>query len=227
MAVSLQDILKQIRDAEIKAHRPPHSVQILAASKQQSTTVIESLYQQGQRAFGENYLQEALIKQEALKHLAIEWHFIGHLQRNKTKKIAEHFDWVESVDNELIAKRLNDARPLNLPPLNICLEVNVDNEANKSGVSFADLPTLAKIVSTYPRLHLRGLMAIPKASEDQTETQQAFQRLHKAFQSLIHQGFPLDTLSMGMSADYLLAIQEGSTLVRLGTALFPARKKFS
>lgn len=214
---SRHSILTRIRDAEMLAHRTPHSVKLLAVSKQQSIEAIAALYEQGQRLFGENYLQEALEKQTALNHLDIEWHFIGHIQRNKTKPIAEHFSWVQSVSNELIAKRLNDAHPLNLPPLNICIEVNLDNEPQKSGVSLTNLPTLAHFIQSQPRLHLRGLMAIPQAN---TSPQLAFQKLKTAFDTLNNQGFLLDTLSMGMSADFELAIQEGSTMVRLGTALF-------
>ncbi|HEU5280891.1 MAG TPA: YggS family pyridoxal phosphate-dependent enzyme [Gammaproteobacteria bacterium] len=195
----------------------PPSVALLAVSKQQSIEAITELYQQGQRAFGENYLQEALIKMEALKHLNIEWHFIGHIQRNKTKKIAEHFAWVQSVDSELIAKRLNEARPTNLPPLNICLEVNVDNEPNKSGVALDAVLPLAKVCLSLPKLRLRGLMAIPKAN---TDPHHAFQTLRNIHDTLNTLGFSLDTLSMGMSADYELAIEAGSTMVRLGTALF-------
>lgn len=197
-------------------HLPSH-VTLLAVSKQQPIEAITELYQQGQRAFGENYLQEALSKMEALKHLNIEWHFIGHIQRNKTKKIAEHFAWVQSVDNELIAKRLNDARPDHLPPLNICLEVNVDNEPNKSGVALDAVLPLAKVCLTLPKLRLRGLMAIPKAN---TDPRHAFQTLRKTYDTLNTLGFSLDTLSMGMSTDYVLAIEAGSTMVRLGNALF-------
>lgn len=197
-------------------HLPSH-VTLLAVSKQQSIEAITELYQQGQRAFGENYLQEALSKIEALKHLTIEWHFIGHIQRNKTKKIAEHFAWVQSVDSELIAKRLNEARPDRLPPLNICLEVNVDNEPNKSGVTLDAVLPLAKVCLTLPKLRLRGLMAIPKAN---TNPEHAFQTLRETYDTLNQLGFSLDTLSMGMSADYELAIKAGSTMVRLGTALF-------
>jgi pyridoxal phosphate enzyme (YggS family) len=195
----------------------PRSVILLAVSKQQSIEAIAELYQQGQRAFGENYLQEALTKIEALKHLTIEWHFIGHIQRNKTKKIAEHFAWVQSVDSELIAKRLNEARPDHLPPLNICLEVNVDNEPNKAGVALDAVLPLAKVCLTLPKLRLRGLMAIPKAN---TDPRHAFQTLRETYDTLNQLGFSLDTLSMGMSADYELAIEAGSTMVRLGTAVF-------
>lgn len=195
---------------------PPH-ITLLAVSKQQPITAILELYEQGQRAFGENYLQEALGKMEALKAIDIEWHFIGHVQRNKTKKIAEHFSWVQSVDSELIATRLNDARPTHLPPLNICLEVNIDNEPNKSGVALEAVLPLAQHCLTLPNLRLRGLMAIPKANTDPLP---AFQTLRKTFDTLNTLGFSLDTLSMGMSADYTLAIQAGSTMVRLGNALF-------
>lgn len=205
--------------ANILKHCPP-SVLLLAVSKQQSIDAMIDLYHQGQRAFGENYLQEALVKIEALKHLDIEWHFIGHIQGNKTKKIAEHFAWVQSVDSERIAKRLNEARPANLPPLNICIEVNIDDEANKAGVTLEALPALAKACLALPNLRLRGLMAIPKVSDNPLEKKQAFLALRTAFDTLNTQGFSLDTLSMGMSADYPLAIECGSTLIRLGTALF-------
>lgn len=212
---ALAKVLKRIEDARLDST----PVALLAVSKQQSVANILALYQQGQRAFGENYCQEALSKMDALKTYPLEWHFIGHCQRNKTKKIAENFDWVQSVDSPLIAKRLNEARPAHLPPLNICIELNMDDETSKAGIPLSALHSLADICLRLPRLRLRGLMCIPK----KTQAIQAFKACKAAFDALHRQGIPVDTLSMGMSADFETAIQAGSTMVRIGTALFPPR----
>lgn len=224
MLLTLNQLQRHIRDLEIKYHRPPNSVRCLAVSKQQPLDAIEALYHQGQHAFGENYLQEALTKIEALSHLSLEWHFIGHIQRNKTRKIATQFQWVHSVDSELIAARLNEARPTHLPPLNICLEVNVDGEQSKSGVAPHELLTLATACAQHPRLKLRGLMTLPEATNTLDEQRRAFKTVAALFRTLNSQGFHLDTLSMGMSNDYEAAIAEGSTMIRLGRALFGERK---
>jgi pyridoxal phosphate enzyme (YggS family) len=184
--------------------------------------VIEA-YNQGQRHFGENYLQDALDKISANPHKDIVWHFIGALQSNKTRSIAENFAWVHTIEREKIAQRLNDQRPAELPPLKVCLQVNISNEANKSGVSLADLSTLAAQVDALPRLELAGLMCIPAANQPAAKQQQAFADMAMA-QEQLQQTYPkLTQLSMGMSADLELAIAHGATMVRIGTDIFGAR----
>lgn len=211
-----------------KTHNPsdiPKSipVKVLAVSKQQSIESIQALYAAGQRAFGENYLQEALGKIEALSALEIEWHFIGHVQRNKTKKIAECFAWVQSVDSALIAKRLNDARPKDLPPLNVCIEVNISGEESKSGVKPEEMFELAEFIKNCPALTLRGIMCIPAPTTNTQAQENVFKQCRDLFDALNERGYACDTLSMGMSQDYEAAIKSGSTMVRLGTMLFGAR----
>lgn len=186
---------------------------------------MQEAYDAGQRAFGESYLQEALPKLEAFANQPIEWHFIGKLQSNKTRKIAEHFAWVHSVDNMKIAKRLNEQRPAHLPPLNICIEVNVSHEKAKVGIDLTELRSLVDYCLTLPRLHLRGFMTIPAETSVFEEQRQAFHLLNEAYQTLRKAGLPLDTLSMGMSLDFEAAIAEGSTLVRIGSSLFGPRLK--
>lgn len=199
------------------------NVSVLAVSKGQSVAAIEGLYGAGQRAFGENYLQEALEKMQALEGFGIEWHFIGHVQRNKTKKIAECFSWVQSVDSALIAKRLNDARPKDLPPLNVCIEVNISGEVTKSGIKPEELFSLAEVISQCPALKLRGIMCIPAPTTDVQAQENTFKQCRAYFEALNQRGYDCDTLSMGMSQDYEAAIKSGSTMVRLGTVLFGAR----
>lgn len=177
----------------------------------------------GMRRFGENYLQEALEKIAALQELDLEWHFIGPIQSNKTRPIAEHFDWVHSVDRLKLARRLSEQRPAGLPPLNICLQVNVSGEQSKSGITLQELPALAQEVATLPRLRLRGLMAIPAPAAGLEAQRQPFRQMRFALEQLIAEGLELDTLSMGMSGDLEAAIAEGATLVRIGTALFGPR----
>ena len=197
-------------------------MKLLAVSKNQAVEKILSAVEAGQFCFGENYLQEALSKIPLLPK-SIEWHFIGPIQSNKTRKIAEHFAWVQSVDNIDIAKRLNDQRPANLPPLNICIQVNISKETSKSGVAENKVRTLIEDCSSLSRLTLRGLMAIPAFHAHFVDQRKTFHLLFSLWSSLCQQGLMLDTLSMGMSADVEAAIAEGSTLVRLGTALFGAR----
>ena len=223
MGVSVSALLTQLRLIEKKHHRPENAVMLLAVSKKQSADKIRDLFLQGQRCFGENYLQEALEKQVLLKDLAIEWHFIGHIQSNKTKPIAAHFSWVHSVDRLSIAKRLNDQRPPSLPPLNICIEVNIDDEENKSGVAPNKLLSLAKEISLFKNLKLRGLMIIPEKRIQESEVNSPFQKTAALQEELSRAGLHVDTLSMGMSADYEAAIAAGSTIVRIGTALFGER----
>jgi PLP dependent protein len=220
---NIATVRTRIRQAEQLANRPAHSVTLMAASKTKSVESIRQAFMAGVTDFGENYVQEALDKMLALQNLDITWHYIGHIQTNKTRSLAENFAWVHTVDRQKIAQRLHDQRPEHLPPLNICLEVNVDNEPSKSGVSFDELPALADSIANLPRLRLRGLMAIPKASPTQQEQQASFASLRTAFDKLKQTIPSMDTLSIGMSSDLEAAIAAGSTIVRVGTDIFGAR----
>lgn len=216
-------VQQRIRDAEIKAGRQPYAVRLIAVSKTQPAEAIREAYALGQRDFGENYLQEALAKQELLKDLGdIVWHFIGPIQSNKTRLIAENFDWVHAVDRVKTAERLDQQRPLDLLPLNVCIQVNVSEENSKSGVDLLELPKLAHQISTLERLCLRGLMAIPAPIDpSDLDPGKPFRCLREAAQTL---PIPIDSLSMGMSDDLEWAIREGATWVRIGTALFGPRR---
>ncbi len=205
--------------------RSPQSVQLLAVSKTRPATDIITAFNSGQISFGENYLQEAVAKIEALRDYPLEWHFIGPLQSNKTGLIAEHFDWVQSLDNLKHAQRLNAQRPNDLPPLNVCIQVNISKESQKAGVQLTDLPTLAQSIVTLPRLRLRGLMALPAPNNDFEQQRIPFRFLRIAYQQLQESGLALDTLSMGMTNDMAAAIAEGATLVRIGTGIFGERVK--
>lgn len=220
LADNLSAISARIASAAQAAGRKPASVQLLAVSKTKPAAAIRELYAAGVCDFGENYLQEALTKQQALVDLPLIWHFIGPIQSNKTKAIAEHFDWVHSVDRLKIAQRLSEQRPAGLAPLNICLQVNVSGEDSKSGCAAAELPALAKAVAALPNLRLRGLMAIPEPTDDRAAQEAAFASLRNLLEQ---QHLGLDTLSMGMSHDLEAAIAQGATWVRIGTALFGAR----
>ncbi len=220
IANNIAKVATRIREAAQAAARNPDQVHLLAVSKTQPAEAIRQACQAGLHDFGENYLQEALEKQADLADLPLTWHFIGPIQSNKTKSIAEHFDWVHSVDRLKIAQRLSDQRPESLPPLNICLQVNVSGEASKSGCEPQDVPELAQAIAALPCLRLRGLMAIPEPTDDPTEQRAAFARLRHLQAEL---QMDLDTLSMGMSQDLEAAIAEGATWVRIGTALFGAR----
>jgi pyridoxal phosphate enzyme (YggS family) len=220
IAENIAKVGRCIRDAEHAAGRDEGAVGLLAVSKTKPAAALREAFSAGLRHFGENYLQEALSKQEALHDLDIVWHFIGPIQSNKTKAIAEHFAWVHSVDRLKVAERLSAQRPENLPPLNVCLQVNVSGEASKSGCSIDELPALAQSVAALPRLRLRGLMAIPEPEDDPQRQREPFALLHQQLQML---NMPMDTLSMGMSHDLEAAIAEGATWVRIGTALFGAR----
>lgn len=220
IADNIANVREQIREAAQAAERSPQSVHLLAVSKTKPASAIRAAHACGQRDFGENYLQEALDKQAELADLDLCWHFIGPIQSNKTRPIAEHFAWVHSVDRLKIAQRLSDQRPAHLPPLNICLQVNVSGEASKSGCAPAELAELAHAVSQLPNLKLRGLMAIPEPSEDLALLHQRFAAVRTLAAQL---NLGLDTLSMGMSQDLPVAIAEGATWVRIGTALFGAR----
>lgn len=218
----LQHILATIQSAQASSQYQ-QSVKLIAVSKAQPATAIREAYAAGQRIFGENYLQEALDKQAQLSDLAIEWHFIGPIQSNKTQPISQHFAWVHSVDRLKIAQRLNDARPAQLPPLQVCIQVNVSNEDSKSGVLPAELAALATEIEKLPRLKLRGLMAIPAPTLDVNQQLTQFKLVRECYDALLAQGFALDTLSMGMSEDYAAAISQGASYVRIGSALFGAR----
>lgn len=198
-------------------------VKLLAVSKTWPAKAIRQSNQAGQRLFGENYLQEALGKITALADLDIEWHFIGPIQSNKTRDIATHFDWVQSLDRAKIAWRLAKQRPENMPDLNVCIQVNIDNESSKSGITPAELFCFAREISQIDRLVLRGLMIIPTKTKHEKQQRIAFKKAASLFEQLATQCPTIDTLSMGMSADMILAIEEGSTMVRIGTALFGQR----
>jgi len=206
-----------------RAGRPVDSVQLLAVSKTFGPQAVQAAYASGQRAFGENYIQEAVDKITALAALPLEWHCIGPIQSNKTKLVAEHFQWVHTVDRLKIAQRLSEQRPAHLPPLQVCIQVNVDGGPTKSGVAPQEAAALAKAVQQLPGLRLRGLMCIPEPAPDFEAALAVFTGAKALFDALVAQGFALDTLSMGMSADLDAAIAGGSTMVRVGSAIFGAR----
>ncbi len=229
---NLQAVISRIAAAVAGAGRAPGSVRLLAASKTHSSARIAEAEAAGQRAFGENYVQEAIEKMDALANLlgesrarALEWHLIGPVQSNKTRVAAERFDWVQSVDRAKIARRLSEQRPVNLAPLNVLIEVNLTGETSKSGVAAEGATELARAVAGLPRLRLRGLMAIPAPSRDQYVQRARFRAVRELFERLRAQGLELDTLSMGMSDDMEAAIAEGATMVRIGSAIFGARAK--
>lgn len=226
MSVISQKIIEMkqlISQCEKQYHRNPGSVSLLAVSKGQSTEKMLEAIDAGQRAFGENYLQEALKKILTLQKQDIEWHFLGPIQSNKIKKIAEHFHWVHSIEKKSIAKGLNDSRPASLPPLNICLQVNTSGEATKSGVDFDAIFSLAEYCLTLPNIRLRGLMTIPEPTDDPIKQRAEFSKLRILFEKLRKEKIVLDTLSMGMSNDWQMAVAEGATWIRIGTAIFGAR----
>ncbi len=220
IAENIAKVRERIREAEQACGRPSGGVALLAVSKTKPAAAIREAHAAGLVDFGENYLQEALGKQAELADLALTWHFIGPIQSNKTRPIAEHFHWVHSVDRLKVAERLSAQRPAQSPPLNVCLQVNVSGEASKSGCAPEELPALAAAVAALPNLKLRGLMAIPEPTEDVAAQRAAFARLRELLTAL---NLGLDTLSMGMSHDLEAAIAEGATCVRIGTALFGAR----
>ena len=217
------DITNSIELATKTAKRPVDCVQLLAVSKTWPSALLREAAQAGQRCFGENYLQEALLKIKELADLNLEWHFIGPIQSNKTKDIATSFDWVQSLDRLKIAQRLSNQRPINIPNLNICIQVNIDDEQSKSGVAIADVLAFAEQIDKLERLSLRGLMVIPSKTDDLNQQRIAFQKSHQLFEQLKSIYPSVDTLSMGMSGDMESAITEGSTMVRIGTALFGKR----
>lgn len=222
---NLQQVRTRIVTACAAAGRDPASVRLLAVSKTFAAEAVREAHAAGQTAFGENYVQEGIAKIVALDDLRskLEWHCIGPLQSNKTRVVAEHFDWVHSIDRLKIAERLSEQRPAHLPPLRVCLQVNVDGGSNKSGVSIEEAMPLAKAVASLPRLQLRGLMAIPEPAPDFAAQRELFMRATAVFEQIRQSGIALDTLSLGMSADLEAAIAAGSTMVRIGTAIFGKR----
>ena len=219
----LTQIRAQITKAEHGYQRLANSVTLLAVSKTRPVEDIKEALTAGQHDFGENYLQDALPKISALANTDICWHFIGPIQSNKTRAIAENFHWVHSVDRLKIAQRLSQQRPDNLPPLNICLQVNVSQDPAKAGIKIDEALNLARKIHTLPQLKLRGLMTLPTQATDFAQQREPFQRLRMLYEELQQQGIELDTLSMGMTGDMQAAIAEGATLVRIGTAIFGSR----
>ena len=225
IAANLQAVRSRIARAASVAGRSGDEVALVAVSKTFPASLIAEAHAAGLRLFGENQAQEAVRKITQLAHLPIEWHFIGPIQGNKTRAIAEHFEWVHSVEREKIAERLAAARPAGLPPLNVCIQVNVSGEASKGGVAPGDELALAHAISNLPRLRLRGLMAVPAPTPDSAAQRRQFALLRGLKEQLVARGIMLDTLSMGMSDDLEAAIREGATMVRVGTAIFGPRRK--
>ncbi|MDB5761696.1 MAG: YggS family pyridoxal phosphate-dependent enzyme [Herminiimonas sp.] len=224
---NLQAVHDSIAAAARTASREAAEISLLAVSKTFGPEAVIEAADAGQTAFGENYLQEALDKMAAVRAarpgLQLDWHFIGPIQSNKTRAIAEHFDWVHSIEREKIAQRLSEQRPAHLPPLNVCLQINISGEASKSGAAPEQAPELAHAIAGMPGLRLRGLMAIPEPADTFERQRAPFKQLHQLFDRLRMQGLALDTLSIGMSVDMAAAIAEGATMVRVGTAIFGQR----
>ncbi len=224
ISANLQAVLARIGEAARRCGRQPEEISLLAVSKTWPGSYVQEAARAGQKAFGENYVQEGVDKVRETALPDLEWHFIGPLQSNKTRLVAEAFQWVHSVDRLKIAERLSQQRPAHLPPLQICLQVNISNEDSKSGVPEEDVASLAQQIAYLPRLKLRGLMTIPAPAPGFAQQRAPFRRLRELYEQLNRNGFALDTLSMGMSNDIEAAIAEGSTLVRVGTAIFGERK---
>ncbi len=222
---ALQAVRARIEAAALAAGRDPAAVRLVAVSKTFAPPALRAAWAAGQRAFGENYVQEALAKMQSLHDLAIDWHFIGPIQSNKTRLIAEHFAWVHSVDRLRIAQRLSESRPAALPPLQGCLQVNLEREESKSGASAEEIEALARAVAGLPGLALRGLMSIPRPTSDPAQQRAQFRAVRELRDRLGAAGLALDTLSMGMSEDLEAAIAEGATLVRVGRAIFGERAR--
>ncbi|SFW31396.1 YggS family pyridoxal phosphate-dependent enzyme [Nitrosovibrio sp. Nv17] len=224
IASGLQKVKARIREVAGRAGRDPADITLLAASKTNPAECLREAFAAGQAIFGENYLQEALGKMPELADLPIEWHFIGPIQSNKTRRIAENFSWVHSIDRKKIADRLSKDRPSVLPPLQVCVQINVSGEDSKSGVAPEEAAELAAHIAALPRLRLRGVMAIPELTRATALQRSQFRMLKDAYDRLRQEGHDLDTVSMGMSEDLDLAIEEGATLVRVGTAIFGPRR---
>ena len=223
IADNLQAVQARISDAAVLAGRSRESIRLLAVSKTWPLASVVEAADAGQHAFGENYVQEGIDKLTAIAGRKLEWHFIGPLQSNKSRAVAEHFDWVHSIDRRKIAERLSTQRPADLPPLQVCVQVNVSGETSKSGCAPDEALELCRAVAALPGLQLRGLMAIPEPSDDQAAQRAPFRQVREIFDHLRAAGIPLDTLSMGMSHDLEVAIAEGATMVRIGTAIFGER----
>jgi pyridoxal phosphate enzyme (YggS family) len=217
------DYAALLNKIEAAAQRAGHAVRLLAVSKKKPAAAVRGVAALGQHAFGENYVQEALTKQRELADLKLEWHLIGPLQSNKCREVAQNFDWLQSLDREKLIAPLNRFRAAGAPPLNVLIQVNIDDEASKSGCAPDQINALAQKIIAAPLLKLRGLMAIPEPSPDMHKRRTAFRRMHELFDDLRREHAPIDTLSMGMSEDFQLAIEEGATMVRVGTAVFGAR----
>ena len=224
IAQALDNTRQRIREAAMACGRDAETIALIAVSKTRPAGDIREAFAQGQHRFGESYVQEAVEKIEALTDCAIEWHFIGPIQSNKTRQIAAHFDWVHGIDRIKIARRLSEQRPPELPRLNVCLQVNISAEASKSGMSLEELLPTARAVAALPRLRLRGLMAIPAPGDNAQQHYRDFSAVAAAQRQLLDQGLELDTLSMGMSDDLEAAIRAGATLIRVGTAIFGERE---
>lgn len=223
MEKNLNRVRSRISEAARAFNRDPDSIQLLAVSKKKPAADIRLAYSLGQRDFGENYLQEALRKTAELQDLDIRWHFIGAIQSNKTRAIAETFDWAHCIDRARIARRLSEQRPENMQPLNVCIQVNLDSEGSKAGVEPDAVAGLAAEIADLPGIHLRGLMTIPAPRESLAEQRQPFAQLARMLAALRQQGIDCDTLSMGMTQDLEAAVAEGATLLRIGTAIFGER----
>jgi pyridoxal phosphate enzyme (YggS family) len=223
VSANLAQVRKRIELACLSAERPANAVHLLAVSKTMPAQAVREAYAAGQVAFGENYIQEGVDKIASLADLPLEWHCIGPIQSNKTKLVAENFAWVHSIDRLKIAERLSAQRPVNLPPLQVCLQVNVDGGSNKSGVTPSELLALAQAVAKLPNLQLRGIMTIPEPAENEAAARAVHHQAKDLFDSLQAAGLSVDTLSMGMTGDLEAAIAEGSTCVRVGTAIFGQR----
>ena len=222
---NITKLLQRVRRSVEKCHFGNSDILVLAVSKNRSAQEIRVAHDCGLKEFGESYLQEAVQKISELQDLDLVWHFIGPIQSNKTRSVAEHFHWVHSVDREKIARRLNEQRPAHLPPLQVCIQVNISGENSKSGASIEELPGLARTILDLPQLCLRGLMAIPAATQDAAQQRATFRQMRETFQQLQSLAPAMDTLSMGMSGDLEVAISEGSTIVRVGTAIFGPRNR--
>jgi len=223
LTANLQNVRARVSEACEQAGREPSTVTILAVSKKHPASRIRALHELGQSAFGENYVQEALNKQSQLQDLAIEWHFIGPLQSNKTREVSAHFAWVQSADRTKIIRRLSEQRPEHLPPLNVCIQVNIDREPQKAGVLPEAAVDMALFAQAQPKIRLRGLMTIPRMGSDEYDPTDSYRRMHELFRQVQNAGIEMDTLSMGMSADLESAILRGSTMVRIGTDLLGPR----
>lgn len=224
LKANLSNVKTQIQQLSLRYNRPPGEIKLLAVSKTFPAERIREVYDLGQRAFGENYVDEALDKINTLPDLDIEWHYIGPIQSNKTRKIAENFHWLHSLASEKHARRLSTQRPADMPPLNVCIQVNVSHESSKSGINDEEVSALATMVQDLPGLCLRGIMGIPAKTPNIEQQRQAFSSLAKMYKRLRATYENVDTLSMGMTGDMEAAIAEGSTILRIGTAIFGARK---